>query len=252
MRDQVRHAFDVITDAPHPALRSALRARLEAGRSREQPRVWRLAVAATVVAGLVGIAFVAGIGLLPPGGSAKRPAPAASVSSTPSSEPTATPTATPTAAPSPTPTVAAAPTTACATSSGGTPSLANVTDVRVGTAAGYDRFVIQFDGPIPTYSITPQSDTTFMLDPSGQMLQLQGSFGITVVVHGASGYDLNGNRKFVGSQDLKPGYPVLTEARELGDFERTFIWGLGLAQPACLQVTELTGPDRLVIDILMP
>jgi hypothetical protein len=246
MREQVRRAFDELTEAPHPALRSALRARLAAGPSREQPRVWRLTVAATLVAGLAGLAFVAGVNLLPRGGGVTLPAPAATGSATPSNEPTATPTA----APSPTPTVAAAPTTACATYSGGTSSLANVTDVRVGTSAGYDRFVIQFDGPVPTYSITPQGNTTFMQDPNGQTFQLQGSEGIKVAVHGASGTDVNGNRKFFGSQALKPDFPVLKEARQIGDFERTFSWGLGLAQPACLHVTELTGPDRLVIDVL--
>jgi hypothetical protein len=248
MREEVRRAFDEMSEAPHPALRSALRARLEAGPSREKPRVWRLTVAATLVAGLVGLAFVAGVSLLPRGGGVNLPAPAATVSATPSSEPTATPTA----APSPTATVASAPTTACATYGGGASSLATVTDVRVGTSAGYDRIVIQFDGPVPTYSITPQGNTTFMQDPNGQTFQLQGSDGIKVVVHGASGTDVNGNRKFFGSQDLKPGFPVLKEARQIGDFERTFSWGLGLAQPACLHVTEMTGPDRLVIDVLKP
>jgi hypothetical protein len=248
MRDQVRRAFDRMSDAPHPALRSALRARLEAGPSRERPAVWRLTVAATLVAGLLGLAFVAGINLLPRGGSATLPAPAATTSATPSSEPAATPSA----ATSPTPNVAAAPTTACATSSGGVSSLANVTDVRVGTAAGYDRFVIQFDGPVPTYSITPQNSSAFMQDVSGQTLQLQGSSGIKIVVHGASGTEVNGKRTFIGSQDQKPGYPVLKEARQVGDFERTFTWGLGLSQPACLHVSTLTGPDRLVVDVLKP
>ena len=246
MRDQVRRAFDAMTEAPHPALRAALRARLIAGPSSDRPRFWKLAVAATLVAGIAGLAFVAGINLLPRG-VATVPGPAATATATPSSQPTATATATP----SPSPNVAGV-TTACATSSGGVSGLANVTDVRVGTAAGYDRLVIQFDGPVPAYSVTPQGSSAFLQDASGQTLQLQGSSGVKIVVRGASGTDPNGKRTFTGSQDLKPGYPALKEARQVGDFERVFSWGLGLSQPACLQVSTLSGPDRLVIDVLRP
>ncbi|HEY8761062.1 MAG TPA: hypothetical protein VIP52_09155 [Candidatus Dormibacteraeota bacterium] len=249
MRDQVRRAFEAITESPHPALRSALRARLEAGPSEAPPRFWRLTVAATLVAGIAGLAFVAGISLLPRGGGT-LPGPAASASATPSSEPT--PTAAPTAAPSPSATAVVV-SAACATSSGGTASsMADVTFVRVGTTATYDRFVIEFDGPVPAYSVTPQGSSAFMQDATGQILQLQGSSGVKIVVHGASGTDLNGKQTFTDSQDLKPNYPALKEARQVGDFERTFSWGLGLAQPACLHVTTLTGPDRLVVDVLKP
>jgi len=132
--------------------------------------------------------------------------------------------------------------------------MADVTFVRVGTAAGYDRFVIELDGPVPAYSVTPQDSSTFMADASGQTLQLQGTRGIVIVVHGASGTDVNGHQTFIGSQDLTPGYPVLKEARQVGDFERVFKWGLGVSEPDCghVNVTTLTGPDRLVVDILRP
>jgi hypothetical protein len=247
MRDQVRRAFDAMTEGPHPALRSALRARLEGGPSEERPRLWRLTVAATLVAGIAGLAFVAGVSLLPRGGGTV-PAPAATA--TPSSEPTAT--AAPTAAPSPSATAAVV-SDACSTFTGGaTSSMANVTHVRVGTTAGYDRFVIEFDGPVPSYSVTPQGSSSFMQDATGQTLQLQGSSGVKIVVRGASGTALNGSQTFTESQDLKPGYPALKEARQVGDFERVFSWGLGLSQPACLRVTTLTGPDRLVVDVLKP
>jgi hypothetical protein len=249
MRDQIRRAFDAMTEAPHPALRSALRARLESGPGDEPPRFWRLSVAVTLAAGLVGLAFVASLGLSPRNGT--LPAPASTASASPSAEPTSTPT--PTAAPSPSPTVVATATpSSCASFSGGTSSMSNVTDVRVGTSAGYDRFVIQFDGPVPTYTVTPQNSSAFMQDGSGMTLQLQGSSGVKIVVHGASGYDLNGHQTFTGPQDLTPGYPVLKEARQVGDFERVFSWGLGLSQPNCVRVTTLAGPDRLVVDVLRP
>jgi len=249
MKDELRRAFDASTEAPHPSLRAALRARLEAGPAPEPRRALRLMVGTALVAGLVGLAFIGGVALLPRGGG-NLPAPAGVASPTPSAEPTAT--AGPTAAPSPSATAVVV-SAACATSSGGTASsMADVTFVRVGTTATYDRFVIEFDGPVPAYSVTPQGSSAFMQDATGQILQLQGSSGVKIVVHGASGTDLNGKQTFTDSQDLKPNYPALKEARQVGDFERTFSWGLGLAQPACLHVTTLTGPDRLVVDVLKP
>jgi len=155
-------------------------------------------------------------------------------------------------APSPSPSILAVPPSACSAASGGTSSTSNVTDVRVGTTPGYDRLVIQFDGPVPTYTVTPQGSASFMQDATGQILQLQGSSGVRIVIRGASGTDLNGRQTFKGSQDLTPGYPALKEARQIGDFERVFSWGLGLAQPDCVRVTTLTGPDRLVVDVLKP
>ena len=151
MRDQLRRAFDAMTEAPHPALRSALRARLEAAPDDAPPRFWRLTVAVALGAGLIGLAFVGSLGLIPRGGHLV-PAPAATA--TPSAQPTATPTAT--VAPSPSPTASSVPPGNCWSASGGSAaSMADVTDVRVGTTAGYDRFVIQFDGPVPTYTVSP-------------------------------------------------------------------------------------------------
>jgi hypothetical protein len=251
MREEIRHAFDELTEAPHPALRSALRARLEAEPEEEvRPRFWRVTVAATLVAGLVVLAFVGGINLLNRAGG-PTPGPAAAVASP---SPSAAPVPSPSPSQTPTPAVAATavPQTCWTVSGGSSSSMADVTDVRVGTAAGYDRFVIQLDGPVPAYSITPQSSAAFMQDATGQTLQLQGTSGIKVVVHGASGTALNGRQTFTGQLDRTPGYPMLKEARQTGDFERTFSWGLGVTNPGCPRISILSGPDRLVVDILTP
>ena len=248
MREEIRRAFDSLTEAPHPALRSALQARLEAEPEEEaRPRFWRMTVAAALVAGLVLLALVGGANLLNRGGN-PVPGPAAAVSPSPSTVPSPSP------SPTATPAVAATAVPAsCWTVTGGSSSsMADVTDVRVGTAAGYDRFVIQFDGPVPAFSISPQGSPAFMQDSSGQTLQLQGMSGVKVVVRGASGTDLNGRQTFTGSTDLKPDYAVLKEAHQVGDFERTFSWGLGVTSPGCAKITILSGPDRLVIDILHP
>jgi len=124
-----------------------------------------------------------------------------------------------------------------------------VTDVRVGTGAGYDRFVIQLDGPVPQYTITPQDTSSFMEDASGRVFQLGGTKGLRVVVHNASALSVSGTQTYSGSNDFKPGYPALKEARNMGDFERTYTWGLGVDGSGCFHAFTLTGPDRLVIDV---
>lgn len=139
---------------------------------------------------------------------------------------------------------------ACTDLAGGTAgAVADVTGVRVGTASGYDRFVIQFSGPVPAYTVVGQGTPTFSQDASGQMLTLLGSNGAKVVVRGAMAMSGGG-----WSEDQKPGYPELKEARQLGDFERVYSWGLGLAggTGACQRALVLTRPDRLVIDLQQP
>ena len=246
MRDDVRRAFDDLTDAPHPALRSALRTRLEAGVVRDPSPVWRLAAVGAAVA-VVALTLLGGYNLLLRGGGGV-PQPAGNTSPAGATSPS--PGASPAPTPSPTGSISPLPGFACASvSAGDATSKADVTDVRVGTATGYDRFVIEFDGPVPAFTVTSQGSSAFMQDATGATLQLQGSSGVKVVVHGASGADLNGRQTFIGSTDLRPGGPVLKEARQTGDFERVFSWGLGLSQPACLRVLTLTGPDRLVVDL---
>src|SRR5436853_578219 len=74
----------------------------------------------------------------------------------PSPAASASPTSEASAAPSPTSTLPAAAYTCTTLTGGDSNSGTNVTDVRVGTSSGYDRFVIQFNGPVPQYTITPQ------------------------------------------------------------------------------------------------
>jgi len=253
MRDEIRRAFDEITEAPHPALRSALRYRLMAGPARLQSPVWRMATLGAALA-VVALAVLGGLYMLPRD-SGPAPAPAGGGTPTPVTSPS------PEISPSPSPTAVPSnlPPFACTSLSGGGESMPapphavpNVTDVRVGTANGYDRIVIEFDAAVPAYSVTPQGSSSFMTDPKGEILQLQGSSGVRIVVHGASGVDLAGKQTFTGSQDLTPGYPVLKEARQVSDFERVFSWGLGLSSPNCIRAFTLTGPDRLVVDVQSP
>ena len=132
----------------------------------------------------------------------------------------------------------------CADSSGGTAGAANVTDVRVAEQTGYDRFVIQFDTKVPTYTIKRQAKPVFKSGGSGQSVTLLGTAGVLVQVHSATG-----SATYSGATDFKhPDFLVLIEAKLTEDFEGYLSWGLGLSKPACMRTFTLSGPPRLVID----
>ena len=116
--------------------------------------------------------------------------------------------------------------------------------VRAGAHPDFDRFVIQFDKAVPAYEARPQPTASFMLDPSGQSVTLQGRAGVSIKLRGTSGQGT-----FNGPSDLRPAFVELREARLLGDFERVVTWGLGLTRPACLRTFSLDAPPRLVVDV---
>ena len=116
-----------------------------------------------------------------------------------------------------------------------------MTTSRVGAHSGYDRFVVQFDGPVPRFEVTPQDSAAFA--SSGGPVTLQGSAGLAVVLHGASGPG------FGGPGDMRPGFPVIQEARLLSDSQGVVEWGIGIAHPACFHAWTLGSPSRLVVDI---
>ncbi|HYR50316.1 MAG TPA: hypothetical protein VES90_09045 [Candidatus Eisenbacteria bacterium] len=133
---------------------------------------------------------------------------------------------------------------ACADAAGGKAGVASVTTARVAAQVGYDRFVLQFDALVPSYTVKRQPTPTFAFGGSGQTITLSGTSGVLVRVHPA--YAAN---TFTGPTDLTHGeYPVLKEARQTEDFEGYVSWGLGLGKAACMRTFTLTDPSRLVVD----
>jgi hypothetical protein len=145
----------------------------------------------------------------------------------------------------------------CAPQSGGDRgTFTNLVDVRVGTHAGYDRITFEFAAPepnpggdagIPAYELRT-AKPPLREDASGQPMSVDGNAFVGVVFHGAAGYDFDGKPTYEGPDRLHPGFDVLTEAAEAGDFEATLSWYLGLSHRACWSVHELHDPDRVVID----
>jgi hypothetical protein len=148
----------------------------------------------------------------------------------------------------PTPPGITLPAFTCADASGGKTGVANTITSRVAEQQGYDRFVLQFDPIVPTYTVKRQAKPAFTQGASGQSITLAGNAGVLVTVHSAQG-----TTTFTGSTDIAtPGYKVLLEAKQTQDFEGYVSWGLGLSQPACMRVFVLDAPARLVVDFQFP
>jgi hypothetical protein len=133
---------------------------------------------------------------------------------------------------------------ACADVSGGKTGVAGAVTARLAEQIGYDRFVLQFDSPVPTYTVKRQATPTFPSGASGQTITLSGTSGVLVNVQTASGANT-----FTGPTDLPHGeFLEVKEARQTQDFEGHLSWGIGLGKPACMRVFTLTDPARLVVD----
>lgn len=135
----------------------------------------------------------------------------------------------------------------CIESTGDGTGRAMVTKARAATASGYDRFVLEFDGAVPSYRVKQNASATFVEDASGKAVHLVGSSGVLITLRNSGSA-----ASFNGPADVLYGWPELKESRQLGDFEGTVSWGLGLAQPRCFRAFTLTSPDRLVIDVQEP
>jgi len=133
----------------------------------------------------------------------------------------------------------------CQDQSGGSSGIATqLTSVRTASheSSGYDRIVFDFSNGIPSYDLSRQNTATFVADPSGQPVQLDGSAGLKLV--------LRDTDVVTGmATDSRPALASVQEVRQLGNFERVVSYGIGITAPQCVRVLSLTNPSRLVIDV---
>jgi hypothetical protein len=153
--------------------------------------------------------------------------------------------------------------TGCSPATGGGDHLAQLTDVRVGTHPGYDRVTFEFappeNGPgafgVPRYEIARMTPP-ITEDPSGHRVAVDGHHYAGIVFHGGTGVDLTTSDSrgyevtYGGPREIKPGFGVLAEAQETGDFEATMSWAFGLNRASCWRVSQLNNPVRVVVDFL--
>ncbi len=73
--------------------------------------------------------------------------------------------------------------------------------------------------------------------------------GFLQVVFSAFSVEISGEQPspiYTGPTELRPGLSTVRELEQLGDFEATITWGIGLSRRACFLVDA--GPDRLTLE----
>jgi hypothetical protein len=128
--------------------------------------------------------------------------------------------------------------------------LANITDVRVGTHADYDRVVFEFADGLPEFTLE-RATPPFTQDGSGLPIEVDGSSFVGLTMRGGTKQTVDNTSSYDGPTDFDPGFATLLDLVEGGDFEAQSTWYLGLADEACVRVIRLLddGPPRLVIDV---
>lgn len=130
------------------------------------------------------------------------------------------------------------------------PRVANITDVRVGTHADYDRVVFEFADGLPEMTLD-RAGPPFTQDGSGMPIEVDGSSFLRLTMRGGTKQTEEGTSSYDGPIEFESGFPTLVHLIEGGDFEAQSTWYFGLSSEACVRVLTLTddGAPRLVIDV---
>ena len=134
------------------------------------------------------------------------------------------------------------------TDGGTAPLTTNYTDVRVGTHAGYDRVVFEFNAKSPEFTLE-RDEPPYEQDASGFPLDVEGESVLHLVLRGSTTMTDSGEMSYHGPLNFDPGFPMLVDVVHGGDFEAVTTWFIGLAEEACVRVLLLSEPDRIVIDV---
>jgi hypothetical protein len=183
------------------------------------------------------------------------PSPTASASASPSSAPASPP---PSESPSAPATVEPVPSEDLGSFSCDLPVVedatvprAQIVDVRVGTHDDYDRVVFEFADGLPEFSLD-RATPPFTQDGSGFPVEVEGTTFLRLTMRGGTKQMEDGTSSYDGPTDFDPGFAMLVDLVEGGDFEAQSTWYLGLNEEACVRVMQLVGEGgapRLVIDV---
>lgn len=125
-----------------------------------------------------------------------------------------------------------------------------LTDVRVGEHAGFDRVVFEFADDVPGYTVK-YVELPVSADGSGEPVDLpDAETAVQVVFTPASGFDIEaGGKTYKGPSTVTNDKTAeITGVVSSGDFESVLSWAVGLRHEVPFEVTKLEGPARLVID----
>jgi hypothetical protein len=136
----------------------------------------------------------------------------------------------------------------------GSGEVALLVDVRTGVHEGFDRIVLEFEGEDPPSYRVRYIDPPVREDGSGNEVEVAGSAFIEMHLAPAAGVDLSGDgeefeQTYTGPTRLSPGGEVVRELVRTGDFEANLTWVAGVDHQSGFDVSVLTSPLRLVVDV---
>jgi hypothetical protein len=151
------------------------------------------------------------------------------------------------------PTPAELPGASCDDRTGGDArNLPDFVEVELESEGGVDRVTFEFEPNQPNVNQPPYHVVRFQdelhTDPEGAPADIEGEAFI-LVVFGALGVDLSGEEPeeiYTGPKEFTQGFGTVREVEELGDFEATITWGIGLSSEECFVLDA--GPDHLTLE----
>ena len=135
---------------------------------------------------------------------------------------------------------------ALAAAPAGAQSAPTLVAVRAGSHTGYDWVVFEFEGAVPEHRIGYVDQ--LVEDGTGNPVEVAGGADLEVVFEGANAHEENGSPT-ISPRRFSPGLPAVKEVTQLGDFEAVVSYGIGVDQRRPIEVSTLSSPSRLVIDI---
>lgn len=96
-----------------------------------------------------------------------------------------------------------------------------------------DTLTLSFVQGTPAFEVTTQPSAQFTAtDGRGGTVVLSGSSGVRIILRGFRGDMQN----YTGAKDFPANGKILTEVREIGDYEGVIGWAAGLGQAGCANV----------------
>jgi hypothetical protein len=126
------------------------------------------------------------------------------------------------------------------------PETPTLVDVRAGGHAGYDRVVFEFRGPVPEHRIGYVDQ--LVQDGSGKPVSVAGAADLEVVFEGANAHNEDGSPT-ISPRQFSPGLTAVKEVAQIGDYEAVVSYGIGVDRRRPIEVSTLSSPSRLVIDV---
>ncbi|RKT07026.1 hypothetical protein BX286_5076 [Streptomyces sp. 3211.6] len=125
-----------------------------------------------------------------------------------------------------------------------------VVNARWGGHCTYDRIVIDLQGSVPSFTVTPVSQLVY--DGSGKPVPLPGKYFLEIRLHPAAGHDDAGNNVYQGPKLQQISLSKLKGLALTGDFEGYVTFGAAFDTPPAYSTSVLHAPERLVVDIAHP